>query len=67
MGRKLCWLLKQGPVTHRFCLGHLHIGSVAPGAVPDCCGLSTWAETSVLLPPAQEQPLPWGCRGNKSH
>lgn len=23
MGRKLCWLLKQGPVTHRFCLGHL--------------------------------------------
>lgn len=50
MGRKLCWLLKQGPVTRRFCLGHPHLGSVAPGAVPVCCGLNTWAETSFILP-----------------
>lgn len=35
--------------------------SVAPGAVPVCHGLNTWAEPSFLLPPAQEQPLPWGC------
>lgn len=64
MGRKLCWLLKQGPVTHRFCLGRPHSGSVAPGAVPDCSGLNTWAETSFLLPlhGAAE-----GSRGNKSH
>lgn len=57
-GRQLCCLLKQGPVTHKFCLGHSHIGSVAAGAVPICRGLNTWAETSFLLPPAQEQPLP---------
>lgn len=44
-------------VTHRFCPGHPHIGSVAPGAVPVCRGLDTWAETSFLLPPAT------GCSG----